>query len=386
MSALLSVEKVTWRGVLGTILGWVVRLWVRTLFVVIEGEPPSRGVSAFLHGQQMALLSARRPTGAAVLVSRSRDGEIQAAAMSVLGFRVVRGSSTKGGARGLVRLLRLARAGFEVALAVDGPRGPVSVPKPGAGLLAARAKVPLIAVASASRRRDRPPPFLGFFRDSIAVLACCRRIRDACSGGTGSRRARRARVGSGFGAGAGRATGCRSWQGVRNGKRRTTMSKRIAMIDGVVHPLERATVSVLDRGFLYGDAVFETIRTYGGHLHALDEHLDRLERSTALVYIELPVSRGMLAEEIDRAVREAGNEESYVRVMITPRIGRAGARSRARGAGPSRDPGDAARAADAGTLRIWNFRDHARDPSCRGRHAGGRRENRELPRERARHS
>lgn len=153
MSALLSVEKVTWRGVLGTILGWVVRLWVRTLFVVIEGEPPSRGVSAFLHGQQMALLSARRPTGAAVLVSRSRDGEIQAAAMSVLGFRVVRGSSTKGGARGLVRLLRLARAGFEVALAVDGPRGPVSVPKPGAGLLAARAKVPLIAVASASRRK-----------------------------------------------------------------------------------------------------------------------------------------------------------------------------------------------------------------------------------------
>lgn len=99
---------------------------------------------------------------------------------------------------------------------------------------------------------------------------------------------------------------------------------RVAMVDGVVHPLEEATVSVLDRGFLYGDSVFETIRTYGGVPHALGEHLERLERSAALVHIELPVSRAVLAQEIAESVRAAGNDESYIRAMITRGSGELG--------------------------------------------------------------
>jgi branched-chain amino acid aminotransferase len=91
----------------------------------------------------------------------------------------------------------------------------------------------------------------------------------------------------------------------------------VAMIDGVVLPLEDASVSVLDRGFLYGDSVFETIRTYGGVPFALGEHLERLERSAALVFIDLPVSRAVIADEVERAVRAAGNDESYIRVMFT---------------------------------------------------------------------
>jgi branched-chain amino acid aminotransferase len=82
-------------------------------------------------------------------------------------------------------------------------------------------------------------------------------------------------------------------------------------------PLERATVSVLDRGFLYGDSVFETIRTYGGKPYALGRHLERLERSAALVHIELPVSSAELAREIANGVEAAGNAESYIRVTIT---------------------------------------------------------------------
>ena len=49
-------------------------------------------------------------------------------------------------------------------------------------------------------------------------------------------------------------------------------SNRIAVVDGVTSPLEEATVRVLDRGFLYGDSVFETLRTYGGRPFATSEH------------------------------------------------------------------------------------------------------------------
>jgi branched-chain amino acid aminotransferase len=89
------------------------------------------------------------------------------------------------------------------------------------------------------------------------------------------------------------------------------------MIDGVVVPEERAVVSVRDRGFLYGDSVFETLRTYEGRPFALRTHLERLERSAALVHIGLPVSVPELAGEVEHAVRASGNAESYVRVMVT---------------------------------------------------------------------
>jgi branched-chain amino acid aminotransferase len=92
---------------------------------------------------------------------------------------------------------------------------------------------------------------------------------------------------------------------------------RIASIDGVLHAPEDARVSVYDRGFLYGDSVFETIRTYGGEPFALGEHLARLARSAAKIGIVMPVELAALALEVRRAVRAARNAESYVRVTLT---------------------------------------------------------------------
>lgn len=89
------------------------------------------------------------------------------------------------------------------------------------------------------------------------------------------------------------------------------------MIDGRLTAPEEARVSVFDRGFLFGDSVFETIRTYAGQPFALREHLERLERSAKLVYIPLPVERSALAQEIHSTLAESGNDESYVRVMVT---------------------------------------------------------------------
>jgi branched-chain amino acid aminotransferase len=91
----------------------------------------------------------------------------------------------------------------------------------------------------------------------------------------------------------------------------------VVVIDGKSFGPEQAFVSVFDRGFLYGDSVFETIRTYSGRPFALDEHLDRLRWSAGRVFIEFAVGADALKQEIARALAEAGNPESMVRVMIT---------------------------------------------------------------------
>ncbi len=92
---------------------------------------------------------------------------------------------------------------------------------------------------------------------------------------------------------------------------------RIVILNGQVTPPETASISVYDRGFLYGDSVFETIRTYGGKPFALAEHLARLERSAERVFIRLPVSTDTLAAEVGEGLRLAQNAESFVRIMLT---------------------------------------------------------------------
>ncbi|WP_437762066.1 aminotransferase class IV [Sorangium sp. So ce281] len=111
---------------------------------------------------------------------------------------------------------------------------------------------------------------------------------------------------------------------------------RLVSIDGVIHRPEEARVSVYDRGFLYGDSVFETIRTYGGEPFALEEHLARLERSAERIAIALPIPRDELGREVVallRAATAAGSAgatagsasagssvaplESTIRVMLT---------------------------------------------------------------------
>lgn len=93
---------------------------------------------------------------------------------------------------------------------------------------------------------------------------------------------------------------------------------RVAVwIDGVAAS-EDPRISVFDRGFLYGDSVFETLRTYGGQPFALGQHLSRLESSAGRVDIAWSDTfRSSLAAEVRAAVQELGGAESYVRVMVT---------------------------------------------------------------------
>jgi branched-chain amino acid aminotransferase len=74
---------------------------------------------------------------------------------------------------------------------------------------------------------------------------------------------------------------------------------------------------VFDRGFLYGDSVFEVFRTYGGVPFGFAEHMARLARSAEKALIPLPVSVADFSNEVREALRASGNPESYVRVILS---------------------------------------------------------------------
>ncbi len=93
------------------------------------------------------------------------------------------------------------------------------------------------------------------------------------------------------------------------------MSERIN-VNGRITAAPEALVPVLDHGFLYGDAVYETLRTYDGAICLLGRHLKRLAASCRRIRIE-PFEDAHLSRELERTLAEAANAESYVRVMVT---------------------------------------------------------------------
>lgn len=91
----------------------------------------------------------------------------------------------------------------------------------------------------------------------------------------------------------------------------------IICINGQFVTESEAQVSVFDHGFLYGDGVYETLRTHGGKIFQIEAHLARLERSCELSHIILPYSREELVGLIRDAILRNGFLESRVRVTVT---------------------------------------------------------------------
>lgn len=130
-------------------------LWVRSLrprFHPSSVLPPS-GVLVLWHADMLPCLRAFAGRGMRVLISQSADGELGAQAASLLGYRVLRGSSSRGGVPALKRLERELREerGW-VALVADGPRGPRAVCKPGAVWLSQATGLPVVCVRAAAAR------------------------------------------------------------------------------------------------------------------------------------------------------------------------------------------------------------------------------------------
>jgi branched-chain amino acid aminotransferase len=102
------------------------------------------------------------------------------------------------------------------------------------------------------------------------------------------------------------------------------LPRGVVDIDGTLMPAEQATISVFDRGFLYGDSAFEVARTYGKRAFRLREHLERLDRSCGRLRIVLPVALGELERRVVAAVAAAGEPECYLRIVVTRGIGTLG--------------------------------------------------------------
>lgn len=116
----------------------------------------SSGTGAILvvwHGRSLIPANVWRNRGFWVLVSLSRDGEMQRHIFERFGFQVVRGSSSRGGLRALLQLARKVREGGCLALTPDGPRGPTHRVQQGTVFLAERAGCPVVPVGVSARPR-----------------------------------------------------------------------------------------------------------------------------------------------------------------------------------------------------------------------------------------
>ncbi|WP_455244105.1 D-amino-acid transaminase [Petrachloros mirabilis] len=91
----------------------------------------------------------------------------------------------------------------------------------------------------------------------------------------------------------------------------------LAYVNGKFCPLADALVSVEDRGFQFGDGVYEVIRTYNGRLFELDAHLARLDQSAGALDLRQPYSREVWSQHILEGIRMAGYQNAKVYIQVT---------------------------------------------------------------------
>src|ERR1044071_6399637 len=101
-------------------------------------------------------------------------------------------------------------------------------------------------------------------------------------------------------------------------------------VNGRISTQQDAVIPVFDHGFLYGEGIYETLRTYGGRLFLFDRHLRRLRNSARLIDLPLPFTDDELAAPIQKTIAAANlppaagsgrRQEAYVRVLVTRGVG-----------------------------------------------------------------
>jgi branched-chain amino acid aminotransferase len=95
-------------------------------------------------------------------------------------------------------------------------------------------------------------------------------------------------------------------------------------INGKLYDKEDAKISVYDHGFLYGDGVFEGIRSYGGKVFRMAEHLDRLWNSAKAIWLQIPISKQEMAQAIEDTLAQNGIQDGYIRVVVSRGCGTLG--------------------------------------------------------------
>jgi branched-chain amino acid aminotransferase len=98
-------------------------------------------------------------------------------------------------------------------------------------------------------------------------------------------------------------------------------------VNGTISDERQAVVSVFDHGFLYGEGVYEVLRTYGRRPFLLDRHLSRLRRSAGMIALGVPLTDDQLADRIAETIEHASRgtapreTEWYIRMLLTRGVG-----------------------------------------------------------------
>ena len=80
---------------------------------------------------------------------------------------------------------------------------------------------------------------------------------------------------------------------------------------------KKANVSVYDHGLLYGDGVFEGMRSYGGKVFRLAEHLRALWDSAKAIWLEIPITTAEMAQAVNDTLAVNGIQDGYIRLIVT---------------------------------------------------------------------
>ena len=91
----------------------------------------------------------------------------------------------------------------------------------------------------------------------------------------------------------------------------------IGFLNGAFMPLDEVKVSIEDRGFQFGDGVYEVVRTYGGVPFQLDAHLERLERSAHAIHLSMPARSTGWKDWVLEGIKRSGYSECKVYVQVT---------------------------------------------------------------------
>jgi branched-chain amino acid aminotransferase len=95
----------------------------------------------------------------------------------------------------------------------------------------------------------------------------------------------------------------------------------LVYIDGEYYPKPEAKVSVFDHGLLYGDGVFEGIRSYSGVVFKLKEHIHRLYNSAKAIMLNIPLTKEEMTEAVLETLRKNNLRDAYVRLVVTRGVG-----------------------------------------------------------------
>lgn len=195
----MSAPEAAWRRMTPPLIAAFIRTLARTMRIetahgdgiAARWRAGDASIVAFWHGRQLMLPLAYGGRGLDILISRHRDGELISRAMQSFGFASVRGSTTRGGSTALKALIERGRAGRDLAVTPDGPKGPRHVVQPGVIHLAKVTGFPIFPLTFGaskkkslrpgtdflSRTRSRAASFCGASPTGYRVTPTTRRVR-----------------------------------------------------------------------------------------------------------------------------------------------------------------------------------------------------------------